>query len=157
MTRRSIVVISAVLFVLSLATAVLAADPFVGTWKLNVVKSTFPPGQAPKSAILTITIQGNVLKIADDLVVADGSSTHEERSLNLDGIEQPITGNPGIDSIIFKRVDANTLVSIGKREGKEAGSTSYGVTKDGKALTVNMKRKNPQGQDSLNTLVYEKQ
>jgi hypothetical protein len=31
MNRRSIVVASAVLFVLSLATAAMAADPFVGT------------------------------------------------------------------------------------------------------------------------------
>lgn len=32
-----------------------AADPFIGTWKMNTAKSTFTPGPAPKSGSVTFT------------------------------------------------------------------------------------------------------
>jgi hypothetical protein len=157
MNRRSIIVTSLMPFVLWLAAVAMAADPFVGTWKMNMEKSMFPQGQAPKSAILAITRQENVIRLTTDLVATDGKSTHEEASLNLDGKEQPVKGNPNINTIIFRRLDANTLESVGKKEGIEVGSTSYIVTKDGKTLTTTMKRKNPQGQDVSIMLVYDKQ
>ena len=33
--------------------AALAADPAIGTWKLNLAKSTFSPGPAPRSQVRT--------------------------------------------------------------------------------------------------------
>jgi hypothetical protein len=53
-----------VLFVLSLlvlsSVPLLAQDnPFAGTWKLNLTKSKFEPGPAPKSLTRTIVAQGD--------------------------------------------------------------------------------------------------
>jgi hypothetical protein len=33
-------------------------DPLIGTWKLNVAKSTFSPGPAPRSTTATVTAAG---------------------------------------------------------------------------------------------------
>lgn len=35
-----------------------AADPFFGVWKLDVARSTFSPGPAPKTATATIEPAG---------------------------------------------------------------------------------------------------
>jgi len=44
--------------VLALTAVVIAADNNVGTWKLNLAKSTYSPGPAPKSQTLTIEAWG---------------------------------------------------------------------------------------------------
>ena len=46
-------------------------DPAVGTWKLNVAKSRYSPGPAPKSNVITIAAAGDTLKISSQGV--DGS------------------------------------------------------------------------------------
>ena len=61
--------------VLGLATMAIAADPFVGTWKLNVAKSKIT-GQTPKSETLKIATQNNGFKWTFDTVDAEGKATH---------------------------------------------------------------------------------
>jgi hypothetical protein len=61
--------------VLALATAAMAADPFAGTWKLNVAKSKFS-SPAPKSEIITIVVRKNGSTWTFDTVDADGKSSH---------------------------------------------------------------------------------
>lgn len=46
-------------FVLSCVGSLLAADPWVGTWKVNVKKSKFVPGRELKEGTLTIAEQGD--------------------------------------------------------------------------------------------------
>ena len=71
--------LGSIALVLAMATAAMAAeDPYAGTWKLNVAKSRFAPGQVRKSEVNVIEIQGNLLKIVGDRVDADGKATHRE-------------------------------------------------------------------------------
>jgi hypothetical protein len=53
-----------------------AADPQVGTWKLNVAKSTYSPGPAPKSGTSKIEAAGAGTKVVVDQVLADGTTRH---------------------------------------------------------------------------------
>jgi hypothetical protein len=46
--------------VVAIAEPALAADPFVGTWVLDVAKSSFSPGPAPAAVTVTTSDIGNV-------------------------------------------------------------------------------------------------
>jgi len=50
-TKVSLLMLAALLF----AGTAFAADPIVGSWKLNVAKSKFPAGQEVKSSSRTYT------------------------------------------------------------------------------------------------------
>ena len=50
------------------------ADPAIGTWKLNLAKSKYVPGPAPKSNTITITAAG-----AGFHVVAKGKTPRDNR------------------------------------------------------------------------------
>src|SRR3954454_14291168 len=67
-------------FVLALAfvTTLWAADPFVGTWKVNTAKSKFKTGAGPKEQTLVISESGGNVDIAVKGTSADGKpiATH---------------------------------------------------------------------------------
>ena len=61
-----------------------AKDPVVGMWMLDTAKSTYKPGPAPKSAMVTIDAAGKGFKVSVDAVGPDGKPvrwgyTSEER------------------------------------------------------------------------------
>ena len=58
---------------LSVSSTAQAPDPFVGTWKLDVAKSTYKPGPAPKSLTVAIDAAGKAFKVAVDGVAGDGT------------------------------------------------------------------------------------
>jgi len=77
---------------LTLATIAMAADPFVGTWKLNVAKSKFnPPGSALKSDVVKIVAQDNGLKFTFNRMDAEGKAIHIESAPKFDGKDYPVT------------------------------------------------------------------
>ena len=162
MRTRSLVICATLVSALVLALAVIAVaadNPFVGTWKLNLAKSTYDPGPPPKSAMMKIEAQANGLKIAGDSVNSEGKPVHMELSPKYDGKEYPVTGT-GISSdmmVVFKRIDANTHESVAKQAGKEVQTVRQVVSKDGKTLTRTAKGTNAQGQAFNNTLVFDKQ
>jgi hypothetical protein len=53
----------------------LAQSELVGTWKLNVEKSKFNPGPAPKSSVLTYEAAGEGVKVTNEGVNAQGNPT----------------------------------------------------------------------------------
>ncbi|HEY1341379.1 MAG TPA: hypothetical protein VGF59_27905 [Bryobacteraceae bacterium] len=55
-----------------------AADPFLGTWKLNLERSKFEPGPAPRSLTLVWTDGPAGMKIGSTGVRADGRPLREE-------------------------------------------------------------------------------
>ena len=148
-----------IVLVLTMVTVVMAADdPFVGTWKINVSKSTFNPGPPPESVVQTITAQDNGYKIVSNGVDADGKPTHRDFILaDLDGKDHSVSGNQNYDASMGRKVDANTIIGARKKDGKEVGNMRMVVSKDGKTLTVTMKGKNVKGEDINSTTVFNKQ
>jgi hypothetical protein len=55
------------------APAFAQTNPAVGTWKLNVEKSKYNPGPAPKSLTRTLETQGDNVKYTFDGVSAEGT------------------------------------------------------------------------------------
>jgi hypothetical protein len=148
MSGRSITVAVIAVFALALATAAMAADdPFVGTWKMNMDKSTRRSAIPVKSITNRFDLQGNVLKRVEDIVRVDGTVRQIELAAVLDGKDHPITDNPNQDAYQANRVDSNTVVIVFKKGGKEVRTQRLVVSKDRKTLTITDNGKNDQGQE----------
>ena len=158
MQRKPGSVLLVLISVLAATAAVLAADNNVGTWKLNLARSKYSPGPAPKSQTLRIEAWGDDgVKYTADGVDADGKPTHAEFQAKYDGKDYPFKGNPDADVLSYKRIDANTVQATLKLKGKAAYTAKVVVSPDGKTRTVTQMGTNAQGQ-ALNILsVYDKQ
>jgi len=133
-------------------------DPQVGVWKLNVAKSKYSPGPAPKSATTRIEAAGAGTKVIVDQAMPDGTMRHWEFTANYDGKDSPVTGNnPDADMVARTRINANTVQTISKKGGKVTTTQSSVVSSDGKTRTVTTKGANGSGQQVNNVAVYDKQ
>lgn len=134
------------------------SDPQVGVWRLNVAKSKYSPGPAPKSATTRIEAAGAGTKIIVDQALADGTMRHWEVTANYDGKDNPVTGNnPDADMVARTRTNATTVQTISKKGGKVTITQTSAVSSDGKTRTVTTKGVNASGQQVNNVAVYEKQ
>ena len=137
--------------------AAASADPVVGTWQLNVSKSTFTAGQAVKSQTRTYSQSGGTISLDMKTVGADGKASTTHTSYQFDGKDAPVTGNPDYDTLAPKRVNSHTAKFTLKRGGKVVGTTSRTVSKDGATLTSKTKITTATGEKSENVLVFDKQ
>ena len=133
------------------------ADPFLGTWKLDVEKSQYRPGPAPKSQVSVWTVAGKSVKITTKGVGADGKPTSQDTTVRYDGKDYPTIGNPDYDTTSFKRVDPNTIQVTRKLDGKVVQTATIAVSPDGKTRTITTKGINALGQTINNLSVYERQ
>jgi hypothetical protein len=143
--------------VLILGSIAQAADNQVGTWKLNVAKSKYSPGPAPKEGILTIESQADGLKFTIHGTDAEGKTVHMEFSPKYDGKDYPATGMPGADSISLRKIDDYAIETVSKKGGKPLMTTRSVVSTDGKTRTATQEGTNAKGERVNNTIVYEKQ
>lgn len=132
------------------------ADPGLGTWKLNVEKSKFSPGPAPKSLAVTFSTAGAGVKAVIDGVGPDGAKVHWEYTANFDGKPYPVAGNADGDMVIASRVNATTIETRYTLKGKPTTTNTRVVSADGKTLTVTTTGVNAQGQKVNNVQVFEK-
>jgi hypothetical protein len=147
----------AVILLMGFALWAQAADPMVGTWKLNVGKSTYNPGPAPKSLTAKIEAAGEGEKLTADGVRADDSTIRVEYTAQYDGKDHPITGSPMADTVSLKRLDANTTERTDKKGGKVVQTLTRKLSSDGKTVTVTYKGTDAQGRPINNVAVFEKQ
>src|SRR5436190_21427025 len=74
------------------ASACFAANPHLGTWKLNEAKSKFAPGMG-RNTTVTYTEQKDKIKVTVDGVDKDGKPTHGVWVGKFDGTAYPAKGN----------------------------------------------------------------
>jgi hypothetical protein len=135
-----------------------AAENIVGTWKMNVAKSTFSPGPGPKSVTSTVEAAGAGIKITTDAVGADGKPTHASYTVNFDGKDVAATGLPNnAETIAYKKIDDNTYESTSKAKGKIVATTRIVVSKDGKTRTGTAVGTTVDGKAMKNVTVFERQ
>ena len=161
-TRKSLRALAVALAVIVCATtaAAQAPDPANGTWKLNLEKSKFDPGPAPKSATVKIdAVSPIVRKVSFEGVGPDGTAIKWGYSGNVDGKDIPITGtNPDAETVSIKRVSRRVIETTFKRGGKVTMvNTSTISPNDSRILTVVSTGTNASGQKVTNTQVFDKQ
>jgi hypothetical protein len=158
--RRWVPALLAVALVCAASSTALAQDkdPANGTWKLNVAKSTFSPGPAPKEATVTIESAGPGRHVEAKGMASDGTATKWGYSGNFDRKEIRVTGsNPDADVVMLRRLSPTTVRSTYKKDGKQTLVNGISVSEDGKTLTVAQSGVNAKGQTVKNTLVFDKQ
>jgi hypothetical protein len=132
-----------------------AADPMIGTWKLNVAKSK----TTYKSGTTVIEAAGPALKATVDLVGADGTAYHWTWTAAYDGKDVPVIGNTpfGTGTASLTKVDAHTVKIVGKVNGKIVVNQTVTTSADGKSRTVVSKGTDAKGQPIESTSIYDKQ
>ena len=158
---RKLLVLVVLAIVAAIGGAAFAAaavpNPAIGTWQLNVSKSTFTPGPAPKSETRTYSQSGPSITLVIKRVGADGNEMTSQATYQLDGKDYPWTGDPSFDSLSVKQVDSNTVKFTQKKAGKVVSTGSRTVSKDGKTLTLKSKGTTAKGEKSENVGVFDKQ
>ena len=157
--RKQVLVRALAVFGVTLISAslALAAENWVGTWKVNLAKSTYSPGPAPKSAILKFESTPAGIKLTTDIVDGDGKAVKGGFTSKFDGKEVPLTGNPNADTGSPKRLDDNSYDNVWKKAGKVTITAKAVVSADGKTLTVTQTGTNAKGEAVNITAVFDKQ
>jgi hypothetical protein len=138
------------------AAVCLAADGFIGTWKLNEAKSKFGPGAA-KNTTVVYEAAGDDVKVTVEGTDSDGKPTHNEWTGKFDGKDYPVTGDASSDARSYKKVDDHTLTFEVKKGNKVTTSGRIVLSADGKTRTVTTSGTDAKGNKASATAVYDKQ
>lgn len=143
---------------LCVGVAAQGTDPMNGVWKLNVAKSTFSPGPAPKEMTATIESDGPGRKVSVTGTAGDGSPVKWGYTGNFDRKENKVTGtNPDADVVMLRRLSPRSTRTTYKLAGKQTLVNGISVSEDGKTLAVAQSGVNGKGQTVKNNLVFDKQ
>jgi len=176
-TLRCLTAFAILLTLFGVSLAAQRADPIIGTWVLNVAKSTFSPGPAPKSESRTYVMEGQETKVTSKGVSeprtykmvrqeikatstgmdSDGTPTTREWTVVYDGRDRPMTGDPDADMVSLTRIDAFTTEFTQKKVGKVVISGTQAISTDGNVMTITITGINAKGQTTSNVSVFEKQ
>ena len=158
--RRCLQGLAAGMIVLAYSSIGLAQskDAMVGVWKLNVAKSNYSPGPAPKEVTITIEAAGPGRKVSVEGVTGDGAALKWGYSGNFDGKDIPVTGNnPDADVVMLKRLSATTTRTTYKKGGNRTVVNGLSLSADGKTLTIAASGVNAKGQTVKNMQIFERQ
>ena len=111
------------------------SSPLIGTLKLNLEKSKFPPGTAPRSQTATFEQDGQNIKNTNQTIDAQGNATTSVFLHIYDGQPHPTTGSPLYDASAYLRLDGNTVVLSRFKGGKLVQIGTIVVSQDGKSRT----------------------
>src|SRR3954466_10276010 len=105
-------------------TGLTQSNPWLGMWKINLAKSTYAPGQAPRSSTYNFQGAGANLTNTVDTVDAAGNSTKGVNMHNYDGQPHPGSGNPSVDARSYTRARCEHG-DLRQCQGRQTGSGRY--------------------------------
>jgi len=149
-------ILLAVLGCIATAYLCFAADPNLGTWKLNEAKSKIGAG-APKFTTVVYEPTGDSVKITVDGVDGEGKPVHTEWTGKFDGKDYPVNGDATADTRAYRRSNDTTLTFTAKKGAQVVNNGRVVVATDGKSRTVTQTGTNPNGKKFSATSVYDKQ
>jgi hypothetical protein len=159
-------IVSLLVATLVIATAgVLAAqddDPHLGTWRLNLEKSSFNPGpplaaQARTYQTVRDRYSGDGIRATVETIDADGNRTFGGYLAFFDGRGYPLTNDPTVLTMTLIRVDRSTLVATLKRGTTIVMTTRNEVSPDGHVMKLIERGAGEDGPPVYNVLVYDRQ
>jgi len=137
------------------AAACFAANPHIGTWKLNEAKSKMPPGMG-KNMTVVYAEQGDKIKVTVDGVDNEGKAAHSVWVGKFDGKAYPSKGNLSWNSASYKVVNDRTNDITTMKDGKIVWTGKITVSADGKSRTVTMNGTDADGKKFKGKAVYDK-
>jgi hypothetical protein len=176
--KRSLVVCIAVLVWPTLLLAQGAAPTsksIIGTWKQNMEKSSYSPGQPPLKGSYSVRQyaagdDGSIVAITMNVDPNGLPSLGAISAANYDGreyVQHTVAtlatslgshiGPKKDRTISYKAVDPYSVQIIQKEDGKTIAVSTRTVSRDGKTMTDRYDYTNEAGQHVTNVLVFEKQ
>jgi hypothetical protein len=160
MRMKAVVCLVAMLMVIGIATISsvtrAADDPISGTWKVNLEKSKFDPGPAPKSLTATIKVENGTESYVAEGMDAAGNATHQMFTAKFGGPDAPVTGIPYADTISLKRLSPNHIVATMKKGGKVVMTAQVVLVEGGKSRRVTYAGTNQNGKAVHDVVIYDK-
>ena len=182
MLRRSVVLLlgvaaASIFLTRSVGAQAAGPSPLVGTWKLNVARSTYSPGPAPQANHYDLRqyapLEGGWMRFISTSVNAMGEPTFTITVFRVDGQQYPVegernavhnlatltalmtTGRPTNVARSYRRIDSRTIESTTYTDGVPA-VTIRTIAPDGRSYTDAVGGTDPQGRAINNVLVFER-
>jgi hypothetical protein len=131
-------------------------DPILGTWTLNLARSRFNPGPAPRSQTRTYRETPQGIQVTIRTVARDGTTATVEFPEKYDGKDYPVKGSEIADALTLVRINDYQAEAAMKHAGRVVATASRRITDEGKTLIINLNQ--PDVEHPVNNeLVYEKQ
>ena len=109
-------------------------EPFLGTWELNLAKSSITRGAPPQSETIENVAEAGGFKSTLTTVTGRGKGV-EIHHYNFDGaFHQTEGGDPR--ELSFKRVDRRNIDSDTKRNGQITVKRHFQLSEDGRTMTI---------------------
>jgi hypothetical protein len=154
-------VISALVALAFAASPAFAAGthPVIGTWQLNLAKSTdegtLPP---PKSETFIFAGSDKGTSLATKIVGADGKvSETKGPPIKWDGMPHPENTNPDHDAVTVKSVGVQTIEWAFTKKGVLVRSGTLTVSRDGKMMTVSGASVGAKGEKTYFNDIFDRQ
>src|ERR1700732_2986350 len=119
------------------AAACFAANPHIGTWKLNEAKSKLAPGMGKNNTVV-YTEMKDKMQVRVDGVDKDGKPTHGVWVGKPDGKAYSMKGNLPYNSVAYKVVNDRTYELTAMKDGKMLWTGKSTVSEDGKSRTLTL-------------------
>ena len=134
-----------------------ADDPILGTWKLNLSKSKYIPGPAPRSQTRVYRRTPDGIFVTIETVDAKGRKQPTiEFEEKYDGKEYPIKGSEIGDALVLKRINNYLSEATMKHGGMVVATTRRIITDNGKTLMLIYQEANYE-RPVDNIIVYDRQ
>jgi hypothetical protein len=139
------------------AAACFAANPHMGTWKLNEAKSKLAPDLGKNITVVYAEMKDDKMKVTVDGVDKNGKSTHSVWVGKADGKVYKSKGNLPWDGAVYKVVNDRTYDLTGMKNGKMLWTGKSTVSMDGKSRTVTFNGTGADGKKIKAKAVYDRE
>ncbi len=134
-------------------------DPFVGTWKLDLAKSTYSSNN-PKPKTLTVTTvrEGTNLVVTFNGTALDGSPINTQFTAPIKG--GPVTGlgqNSSWDTTVLEYISPTAHDFVYSKGGKEVARRHIEMAEDHKTFTARFTGPDPEGKTITQNDFWRKQ
>ena len=109
-------------------------SPFVGSWSADLSQSRLDPKLPIKAADVTISVTGNVITLANSVVMPSGETIQERETLRADGTETAATTTGVVH--VANWVGSHVLALITKKGNQNLALITYEVSTNGQTLTT---------------------
>src|SRR5438105_5429986 len=116
------------------AAACFAANPHMGTWKLNEAKSKLVPGLGKNVTVVYAEMKDS-MEVTVDGVDKDGKPTHSVWVGKADGKAYKSKGNLPWDAAVYKEVNDRTYEITTSKDGKGLSTGKSTISADGRWRT----------------------
>jgi hypothetical protein len=147
------------------------SHPIVGTWSLNLDRSSYEPGSGPQSATRRFEFDDEGFLVSARITVTGGGNpTFALARVKLDGQDYPVWTDGAVYGFLregaepggtgsFEAIDDRTLRLTQKNAEGEVGPLSpntWEVSSNGNTLTVTTTGTNPDGETVRNVEIFDR-